>query len=93
MVRVDYTDVDALAAALEGHGAVVCVVGPGAISAAKGMVEAAVRAGVKRYISECFQSLLLPVIEFVDMLAVRKLTSFVSSRGISMSILMCRCSQ
>lgn len=52
VVRVEYSDVDALATALAGQDAVVCVVGPGAIAAAKGMVDAAARAGVKRYISE-----------------------------------------
>lgn len=52
VIRVDYSDVDALATALAGQGAVVCAIGPGAIGAAKGMVDAAARAGVKRYISE-----------------------------------------
>lgn len=52
VLRVDYADVDALAAALAGQDAVVSVVGPGAIGAAKGMVDAAARAGVRRYISE-----------------------------------------
>lgn len=52
VLRVDYTDVDALAAALAGQDAVVSAVGPGAIGAAKGMVEAAARAGVRRYIGE-----------------------------------------
>lgn len=52
VLRVDYADVDALAAAFAGQDAVVCALGPGAIAAAKGMVDAAARAGVKRYISE-----------------------------------------
>ncbi|KAI1274084.1 NmrA-like family protein [Xylaria sp. FL0933] len=52
--RVDYFDVDALAAALAGQDAVVCVVGPGAMGAAEGMVDAAARAGVKRYIINDF---------------------------------------
>ncbi|KAI1200747.1 NmrA-like family protein [Nemania serpens] len=54
VLRVDYTDVDALAAALAGQDAVVSAVGPGAIGAAKGMVEAAARAGVRRYIVNDF---------------------------------------
>ncbi|KAI0456889.1 NmrA-like family protein [Xylaria acuta] len=53
-IRVDYSDVDALATALAGQDAVVCAVGPGAIGAAKGMVDAAARAGVKRYIINDF---------------------------------------
>lgn len=52
VLRVDYTDVDALAATLAGQDAVVSAVGPGAIGAAKGMVDAAARVGVRRYISE-----------------------------------------
>ncbi|KAK5634404.1 hypothetical protein RRF57_010117 [Xylaria bambusicola] len=54
VVRVEYADVHALATAFAGQDAVVCVVGPGAIGAAKGMVEAAARAGVKRYIVNDF---------------------------------------
>ncbi|KAI0445385.1 NmrA-like family protein [Xylaria telfairii] len=54
VIRVDYSDVDALATALAGQDAVVCTVGPGAIGAAKGMVDAAARAGVKRYITNDF---------------------------------------
>ncbi|KAI0429752.1 NmrA-like family protein [Xylaria sp. FL1042] len=54
VIRVDYSDVDALAASLAGQDAVVCVVGPGAIGAAEGMVDAAARAGVKRYIINDF---------------------------------------
>ncbi|KAI1737620.1 NmrA-like family protein [Xylaria scruposa] len=54
VVRVDYSDVDALATALAGQDAVICVVGPGAIGAAKGMVDAAARAGVRRYIINDF---------------------------------------
>ncbi|TGJ80540.1 hypothetical protein E0Z10_g8222 [Xylaria hypoxylon] len=54
VIRVDYSDVDALATALAGQDAVVCAVGPGAIGAAKGMVDAAARAGVKRYIINDF---------------------------------------
>jgi putative NADH-flavin reductase len=52
LIRVDYADVDELATALAGQDAVVSAVGPGAIGAAPGMVDAAARAGVKRYISE-----------------------------------------
>ncbi|KAI0811579.1 NmrA-like family protein [Xylaria sp. FL0064] len=54
VIRADYFDVDALAAALAGQDAVVCVVGPGAMGAAEGMVDAAARAGVKRYIINDF---------------------------------------
>ncbi|KAI1113961.1 NmrA-like family protein [Nemania sp. NC0429] len=54
VLRVDYADVDALAAALAGQDAVVSAVGPGAIGAAKGMVDAAARAGVRRYIINDF---------------------------------------
>ncbi|KAI0861542.1 NmrA-like family protein [Xylaria cubensis] len=54
VVRVEYTDVDALATALAGQDAVVCVVGPGAMGASKGMVDAAARAGVRRYIINDF---------------------------------------
>ncbi|KAI0972220.1 NmrA-like family protein [Xylaria arbuscula] len=54
VIRVDYADVDALAVAFAGQDAVVSAVGPGAIGAAKGMVDAAVRAGVKRYIINDF---------------------------------------
>ncbi|KAI3333271.1 NmrA-like family protein [Ustulina deusta] len=54
VIRVDYSDVDAVASALAGQDAVVSVVGPGVISAAKGMVDAAARAGVKRYIINDF---------------------------------------
>ncbi|KAI0873699.1 NmrA-like family protein [Hypoxylon argillaceum] len=54
VLRVEYADVDALAAAFAGQDAVVCALGPGAIAAAKGMVDAAARAGVKRYIINDF---------------------------------------
>ncbi|KAI1422952.1 NmrA-like family protein [Xylaria sp. FL1777] len=54
IIRADYSDVDALAAAFAGQDAVVCVVGPGALGASKGMVDAAARAGVKRYIINDF---------------------------------------
>ncbi|KAI3326748.1 NAD(P)-binding protein [Xylariaceae sp. AK1471] len=54
VIRVDYSDEDALAAALAGQDGVVSVVGPGAVGAARGMVDAAARAGVKRYIINDF---------------------------------------
>ncbi|KAI0479679.1 NmrA-like family protein [Xylaria cf. heliscus] len=54
VVRADYADVDALATALAGQDAVVCAVGPGAMAAARGMVDAAARAGVRRYIINDF---------------------------------------
>ncbi|KAI8629978.1 NmrA-like family protein [Xylariaceae sp. FL1651] len=54
VIRADYADVGALAAALAGQDAVVCAVGPGAIGSAAGMVDAAARAGVKRYIINDF---------------------------------------
>ncbi|KAI0543683.1 NmrA-like family protein [Xylaria curta] len=54
VIRVDYSDVDALATALAGQDAVVCVVGPGAIGNARGMVDAAARAGVRRFIINDF---------------------------------------
>ncbi|KAI0538610.1 NmrA-like family protein [Xylaria digitata] len=55
VVRVDdYADVEAVAAGLAGHDAVVCAVGPGAIGAARAMVDAAAQAGVKRYIINDF---------------------------------------
>ncbi|KAI1129136.1 NmrA-like family protein [Nemania abortiva] len=54
VVRVEYADVDALAAAMAGQDAVVCALGPGAIGNAKGMVDAAAKAGVKRYIINDF---------------------------------------
>ncbi|KAI1179176.1 NmrA-like family protein [Nemania sp. FL0916] len=54
VIRADYADVDALAQAFAGQHAVVCVVGPGAIKASKGMVDAAKRAGVRRYIINDF---------------------------------------
>ncbi|KAI1751652.1 NmrA-like family protein [Xylaria castorea] len=54
VICLDYSDVRALENALAGQDAVVCVVGPGAIGAAKGMVDAAARAGVRRYIINDF---------------------------------------
>ncbi|KAI0107130.1 NmrA-like family protein [Nemania sp. FL0031] len=54
VVRVEYADVGALEGALRGQEAVVCAVGPGAIGAARGMVDAAARAGVRRFIVNDF---------------------------------------
>jgi uncharacterized protein YbjT (DUF2867 family) len=56
VIRADYSDEDALATAFAGQDGVVCAVGPGAVGAVRGMVDAAKRAGVKRFISEFFSS-------------------------------------
>ncbi|KAI0400212.1 NmrA-like family protein [Xylaria palmicola] len=54
VIRADYADEDAVAAALAGQDAVVCVLGPGAVGAGRGLVDAAARAGVRRYIINDF---------------------------------------
>ncbi|KAI1822028.1 NmrA-like family protein [Xylaria intraflava] len=64
VARTTYSDIVALAAALRGHDAVVCVLGPAAIADSEGIVDAAAQAGVKRYIINDFgwgpNSLALP---------------------------------
>ncbi|KAB5525707.1 NmrA-like family protein [Coniochaeta sp. 2T2.1] len=53
LVRTEYT-LDELTSALKGQDAVVCVVGPGGISLQGMMVDAAVAAGVKRFVVDDF---------------------------------------
>jgi len=52
-LRVDY-DLSSLTTAFAGQDAVVCVVGPGGISLQKTFVDAAVAAGVERFIIDDF---------------------------------------
>ncbi|KAJ5085729.1 hypothetical protein N7532_010500 [Penicillium argentinense] len=49
-VQVDYSSVDNLATALRGQDVVICTVGTPAISAQKTFIDAAIQAGVKRYV-------------------------------------------
>ncbi|KAF5534060.1 hypothetical protein FMEXI_11484 [Fusarium mexicanum] len=51
VIRTDYT-LDALTQALSGQDAVVCVVGPAGISLQATMIDAALAAGVKRFLTD-----------------------------------------
>ncbi|KAI0206159.1 NAD(P)-binding protein [Astrocystis sublimbata] len=51
---VEYGDVEAVAQALSGQDAVIAATGPGAVRDARGMVDAAAKAGVRRFIVNDF---------------------------------------
>ncbi|KAI1812346.1 NAD(P)-binding protein [Poronia punctata] len=54
IVKVDYSDEEGLAKELKGQDAVVSVLGPAAVGCGKGMVDAAFKAGVGRFILNDF---------------------------------------
>ncbi|KAM5356853.1 hypothetical protein ACJ41O_003499 [Fusarium nematophilum] len=56
-VQVDYSSVDSLAAALEGHEAVISTVGMVAIPSQTTIIDAAIQASVKRFIPSDFSAI------------------------------------
>ncbi|KAM5358640.1 hypothetical protein ACJA88_015317 [Fusarium oxysporum] len=55
-VQVDYSSIESLSTALKGHDAVVSTVGAAAIPGQKTIIDAAILAGVKRFIPSDFAS-------------------------------------
>jgi uncharacterized protein YbjT (DUF2867 family) len=56
VVHVDFSSVDALAAVLSGQDAVVSILGAAALHLQHGLIDASIRAGVKRFIPSEFGS-------------------------------------
>lgn len=56
-LQVDYSSIDSLVAALKGQNTVVSTVGASAISAQKTVIDASIRAGVRRFIPSDFGAL------------------------------------
>ncbi|KAM0261395.1 hypothetical protein ACHAQJ_002247 [Trichoderma viride] len=56
VVQVDYNSVDSLTNALKGQDATVATLGPGGVGLQKNLIEASIKAGVKRFIPSEFGS-------------------------------------
>ncbi|KAF4981494.1 hypothetical protein FDECE_17689 [Fusarium decemcellulare] len=55
-IQVDYSSIDSISSALKGHDAVVSTVGPAGIVGQKTVIDAAIRAGVKRFMPSDYGS-------------------------------------